>query len=208
MEPRIEGWNIVVTGSWNLSIFNPSWVSKNLFSGAEIQVEFPLTHGLLSPRYSFKGVLVFIEGNRLVVHPQRPTDEDLQAAEDAVLLILTLLPHTPVAGVGVNFRYAETAPSGQVLAMLRFPDDERIAQLGYQIAKAEIGRQVIREDHTLNFRISRSDDAVVFDFNHHSQVDSAERVRELVGGHTLELQRQSLAFLESIYAEEAVGVGE
>ena len=207
MEARIEGWNIVIIGSWNLSIFNPAWVSENLFGGAEVQVDFPLTPGLLSPRYTHGGVVVLIDGNRLLVHPKRPEEEDLQAAEDTALLILDLLPHTPLAAVGMNYRYVESAPSAELLGMLQFSDDEKIVRDGYEIVTAEIGRQLRREGGVLNLKVSRVQQTAVFNFNYNSQVGSAGQAREAIRGRMVDLQRQSLVFLQSIYAQQPLEVG-
>lgn len=33
MKPKLETWTIVVAGGWNVRIFSPEWVGKQLFHG-------------------------------------------------------------------------------------------------------------------------------------------------------------------------------
>ncbi|MBI3800790.1 MAG: hypothetical protein HY268_27900 [Deltaproteobacteria bacterium] len=36
-----DAWNVVLAGNWNLAIFSPNWLSKNLFHSESITIEFP-----------------------------------------------------------------------------------------------------------------------------------------------------------------------
>ena len=62
MKPVFNTWTVVVVGRWNVSIFNPDWLGKNLFDNKELLVDFPMEPGLPLPHH---------RGQRVVDSPRR-----------------------------------------------------------------------------------------------------------------------------------------
>jgi hypothetical protein len=199
LEAQIEGWGIVVAGNWNVSIFNPNWVSENIFDKAEVQVEFPLTPGL-SPRYTRDGVSVFLQGERLNLCPEQANDQCLKAVEDKAKRILDLLPHTPVNAVGINFIYKETDPKPGLSAMFNFQDTGRLDVLGFNTQVREIGRQLAWNAGMLNLtmRISNAG-SILFNFNYHEQVASTVEAANAIAGQVVSLEHKSRTLLDKLY---------
>lgn len=205
LEAKIEGWNVVIAGNWNVSIFNPDWVSRHLFGGHEVQVELRLAPEF-SPRYSGDGIQVLFDGNRLLVHPQQTDQNALNMAEQKAILILELLPHTPVIAVGINFRYVETEPSPGLEATFHFDDNDRMTDAGFELVSTEILRQLRHDGRLLNLKLSQSEGSAIFNFNYHTQVNDTTEAINAIRGHVLELEQTSVGILNTVYHAELLEV--
>ncbi len=206
MEPRKEGWNIVVLGSWNASIFSPNWVSEYLFDKTEVQVEFPLTPGL-SPRYTHGGVMVHLEGERLIVELERADEECLESAETMVVLVLGLLPHTPVRAIGVNFSYVEENASSDIQRMFQHDCSEALLGSGYTLGNQQIARDYASGGRTLHFTTTLTKNgAAVFDFNYHWDVKNAGAAVEAVKGQSVQLEHSARGLLDVVCPKTNVEV--
>ena len=64
LEPRPEEWTVVLLGNWNVSIFNPAWLTKNLFENETISLELPMIFGL-APK---------IKGDDIILIPSNAYD--------------------------------------------------------------------------------------------------------------------------------------
>ncbi len=130
---RSDGWNVILAGFWNRSIFLPEWVLPRLFPdhgvpGNEVQTEVALLQAL-PLIYRDHQVVMEISNGRLAFRPQVLNDECLLRCERMAREMLEKLPETPVHAVGVNFGFCEHLPPGHVLGLF---DDVDAADLGRQ----------------------------------------------------------------------------
>ena len=111
MIPREDGWNVVLAGFWNRSIFLPEWALPRLFPdheapGHEVQTEVALLQAL-PLIYRDPQVAMEISGGHLAFRPQVLNDECLLRCERMARAMLVALPETPVHAIGINFGYRE-----------------------------------------------------------------------------------------------------
>jgi hypothetical protein len=102
MKPILTDWTLVLVGSWNLAILNPDWLGKNIFDATQLDAELIIEGVRPRLRFFFEKVLVLPAPDRVIFAPRHPNDADLSAVEEAAKKVLTLLPVTPVSGVGIN----------------------------------------------------------------------------------------------------------
>jgi hypothetical protein len=186
MTPRKEGWNVVLAGFWNRSIFLPEWALPKFFPehetpGREVQTEIALLQAL-PLIYRDRQVSMEISGARLAFAPQTLNDECLLRCEQMARDVLRLLPETPVHAVGINLSYREQLPPGHVLAMFNDGDEVELTQQGWVIGERKLIRKLTRGDDGLSLTLTLDGEAVFFDFNFHSDasggIDAAKRAVE------------------------------
>ena len=103
----IQSVNIVILGSLNPAIFQPSWLASNKlikYSEAE-NVQLEIVHPQIA-KFSTEWFLLNVSAGRFqVATTQEPYYEPLR---DLVIGIFSLLRHTPVTALGINqeFHYS------------------------------------------------------------------------------------------------------
>lgn len=186
MTPRKDGWNLVLAGFWNRSIFLPEWVLPRFFPdydmpGREVQTEVALLPALPLV-YRTPQLAAEISSSRLTFVPQILNDECLLRCEHMAREVLRILPETPVHGVGINFSYREQLPPGHVLAVFSDGDEMELTQQGWAIVERKLTRKLTRGDDALGLTLTLNGEAVVFDFNFHTdtggEIEAASRAVE------------------------------
>lgn len=137
-----DAWNVVLAGNWNLAIFSPNWLSKNLFGSESITIEFPLVPGL-PPRFTAEGVTVLPSTDCVMLAPKTLTDDALKRTEGMACKLLNLLPHTPISALGVNFGFLEKEPSEELLQHFVDRDETSLADAGFEILIRTFSRKLI-----------------------------------------------------------------
>lgn len=98
--------NILCLGNWNKKIFTPNWVSSTLFNlpqGKEFQ-------GVVDPTefefgFLYEQLLVLPKDNSLEIKLETINKTTVEYAPELLNRILTLLPHTPIKGIGINIKF-------------------------------------------------------------------------------------------------------
>ncbi len=215
MKIKPEGWNLNLVGSWNPAILNPNWLSKNVFHVDTVTIEM----GLLQPG----GVQVSLTENnvnllpykdRVMLRPLNFNDDTLDLCDKYARALLTLLPHTPVAGIGVNMSFSIIKDYPDKIIFL-FEDDDKLDFSNYnttilqkiytrklsisEIAPVELNLKVIYDN------ISLDDEVIVIEFNYHHP--HRKYYDELLGknGGFKRYREFSLDFLNKIYNLELEG---
>lgn len=173
---------LVSVGAWNHAIFgNPEWVAKHLLgipSGEQVGVTI-FQQNEISPRVLiFDDVAISVNGPRLEICSN--SVESFGFLEVFVQTICKTVPHTPVNALGINFKYAVSAPDQRIFDM--FETKENLESLG-QVLLAEQKTQILFERNVLNIKRVNHSDVFELDFNFHFDVNGIERISEiLVGG--------------------------
>lgn len=209
---RADGWNLVLAGFWNRSIFLPDWALSRLFPdhetpGNEVQTEVALLQAL-PLIYRDRQVAMEISGGRLVFRPQALDDECLLRCERMARAMLVALPETPVHAVGINFGFREELPPGHVLAMFNDVDDVELGQQGWAIGERKLVRKLTRGEDTLGLMMTLDGAALLFDFNFHIETvtggNSAAKLA-VEEGRILRLRDATVALLRETYHLELEG---
>lgn len=184
MTPILEGWNLTVVGSWNLAIFSPVWLGREIFQADEIEVKMSLPP---QERIHFKSgnLELVVQPNQIVCFPGSFDDDALQDVSSKVLSIVDTLPHTPILGIGINFRYQVSDPDEALIARVNDSDATHFADHEFILRHFQTRRKLSIPDEqawVCNLVIGNEiGSEISFDLNFHADVNSASRVTELLG---------------------------
>lgn len=141
-EPQIHGASIVVVGTFNPTIFSPAWLAMNgVVTQQEMAAaEIAVIHADLS-QFSINPISVHVTQDRFQAEC---TQEPFARLLDFVQSIFTILRHTPVSQVGINYQIHFLTPNveqrtalGRALAPL-----EPWGDWGREIGAARLPEQV------------------------------------------------------------------
>src|SRR5262245_61886273 len=122
MVPALDEWTIVIVGSWNVAILNPEWVGREVLEVPNVEMELLFGNMRPSLRISSPQVSVIPTSMQVVINPRHATDESLQAAERAAIILLDKLRVTPITAIGINFAYNEEAVPPGIAGLFTIAD--------------------------------------------------------------------------------------
>jgi len=194
-----EGYNIVIVGGWNKSIFTPQWVSSKLFKKSGILYEFPLNINA-PPRYTDNEVRLFIETNKIILSALVPSDENLNKIEQLAINVVELLPHTPVISFGINFGFVEDIEKSSILNNFNINDNADITEIMGEIIETNITRTIKIENVLLNFNIIKNQQKISIDFNIHFTINEALDVKNIfIKKSFIKYKNEILSILKNLY---------
>ena len=200
MIPKYEEWTIVLLGQWNVRLFTPEWTAPNLFEGQDIEVEFLVTSGVQKLRIRSQSVKIIPQDENLVVSVLDSSQETLDRAQAVAVRVLTLLEHTPVRALGVNFGFHEEDPGDPLLEAFQIGDVARLAGIGGQVVKTEVQRTFQIDGDIMNLRHTFESPGVDVHVNFHWAANGALDAREtLTGINMTALRDRCLNMLEETY---------
>jgi hypothetical protein len=206
LEALRENFTIVVVGNWNVSIFNPGWVGKNIFDSKTVTLEVGIGPEL-PRRLIVDDVIVIPQSSRLMVTPNKIDNTTLKRMEDAVCKILELLSHTPVSAVGVNFGFRIKPLAGSfsnIPALLA----EELASEGLSIESHEIKWTVGHESTRktiLNLSVQIGTDEALIKFNFHSDTENTAKAIESIKDKVIGYRDKALSVLVNVFRVELEG---
>lgn len=200
----LDGWSLVLVGIWNRAIFSDSWVGQHVFESEEVQVEFPLGNPTSAPRLiSPRGVRLFVASDRLVLSPDRETESALFEIESCARRVLTLLPHTPLAALGINFQFEQKNASDALFGLFEVSELRQLGELGYHPSSHIIHRKLKSQKNAgciINVSLREHSEDVVADVNfHYDPADSELMVKVLNGRSFLEHRDMATCLLAEAY---------
>ena len=175
MQPNRESFSIVMLGSWNPSIFSTEWVLKHLADEDESEVElaYPLDDPTAPRKITFEGISMFPGRKRLMLNPVEPTVEGMEKCAKVAFKIISLLSHTPIGNMGVNFSFTESENTNDLDDSFFTPNLTNI--LGeYVINQASYSRSLSKEgdDFVLSYSVTQSEESYTLSYNfNYSQSD-------------------------------------
>ncbi len=176
-----EACSVVVAGLWNRSIFTPSWLASNILEDerAPIQSEIPISNLELPIRHSFGGVYLRVSQGRLELNQKEIGSSDEPMIETACK-ILSLLAHTPVSGVGINFQY-KILDVGRISPLFKTLDLGPLADFGASVAENVLVRSLrLTNGHIVNVNLALRD-CVTIDVNFHHDARSTSEAKSFIG---------------------------
>lgn len=185
MKYEEDSISLVLAGSWNVNIFTPEWVAKNVFETTkDITIEFSLNSYEAPRRLSADNIRLIPSSTKVIFHPQKLEPEIFKKLETAAKKLCSSLPHTPITGYGINYEIFEYEPDERLLRKFSFVDDNEFDELGLPLKTKAISRSLRYNDGMLNFSKTYDDEErkVGLNFNFHYPVPKAETVVESIEG--------------------------
>ncbi len=201
MKAQVENWSLVLVGAWNTAILTPDWLTKHLGITGPVQIEFPIGNPLMPLRYTFNGVHLVVVRDRIVLAPSADDADVLSRMESFSRSILTVLTHTPLTGIGINFEFVEAVPSDEVKKLFKSPDLARIADADLVVEATELKRQLrLPHDGVLNLSLRQMNgQQVAVTLNFHRDVDGAATGASYLDGRVTKYRALATKFLHDAY---------
>ena len=175
---------IVLAGIWNPAILNPSWLLRYVHDiptgqGLPVQLEQAVMPAGQPTRYGIGDIKYTPSRNQLVLQPVSVTPENLNLVQEKTRRILTLLPHTPVAGLGQNFQFSEENPSEEQLAVFAAANDLSLrCDFEFELRSTGVVSSIQFDNRTLNIARTNRNGQLFVAFNFHYNTTSAENAAE------------------------------
>ncbi len=201
MIPKQEDWTIVLAGQWNVRIFSPEWVAKEIFdvSVDKIQVEVSLALGDNRIRFSKDDISLIPQNDRIIIGIKTCDDKVLQNAENLAKKIFTLLPQTPIKGFGINFGFVEEKQSREIISLFQLDDGKKISDHKCKLQQTEITRKLQVKNSILNLKHVFEDDNLFLRLNFHHEINSAKTARTKLRNKTIWCKNFACQFLNKVY---------
>ena len=200
MKPDVNTWTIVVAGSWNAPIFDPTWVGEKLFGSKEFEIEFAFYRNNVFSSFKTSDIVFSPTNSQIVCGVRNINDNALTKAENLVVKTLDMLPYTPINAIGINFGFVEEHPQKNLLDLFNFWDSFNMSDSNYTTNESQIYRQIKIGKHTLNLRQTlRADEPMIVHLNFHIDVSDSTEGSKWLKDKVLECRTTAYQFLEKIY---------
>ncbi len=173
--------SIVIVGSWNLAILNPTWFAKEfpeLGIGKEILIEMELNTRAL--KFQVHNITINPNPNKLIFFSTKDDDKDYEEMENMALNTVRKLPHTPIKAIGHNISYFtdnnfELFESDKLDKYEEFYKDKTKT---LALNSHEIKHSLAYENFMLNltYNINRQKNFLSFNYNY--EVKNVEKIEE------------------------------
>jgi hypothetical protein len=198
-----EAFSIVTIGSWNPAIFSPEWAKNNLAvdKDKDVILAIPMQMGL-PPRLTVDEVNIYPSTMSLMIDCIEYGKQSRDACSQKLEKIASLLEHTPVTGVGINFRFAfDIAEATTLIDLFSFNDASKIDSSIYRLSSSGVKRSFLLHDSTmLNLSIESNADKFLCEFNFHSDIRQLSEVIDKTSIYQIEsYHNQAVEFIDTVY---------
>jgi hypothetical protein len=181
MQLQAEKTSLVITGAWNPAIVTPNWIAEHILKipadkPFQVQVTMPVNELGLPSSFRFEQLALTAHGGALIFHLTPDSHEQVAKTFNVAGNVLSILTHTPVTGVGVNFEYA-VEKTGKLDAtfvknndLVGYFDEKLQPSLGQQSWQAT----VVLTDHQVNVQCVSAAGSQAVLLNHHFNVFTAK----------------------------------
>jgi len=201
MKPAPAHWTIVILGRWNVSIFNPDWLGKNLFDNKELFVEVPMEPGL-PMRFTGDNVLLIPHSDRVILGAKETTNDNLTHMEKLATKLVDILPHTPIGAVGVNFGYDVRPIPEKIREAFRNPHAKEFTEHELTVPSKSFKWSCKYHGETVNMSFDFDNDKLLVKSNFHSDAHTAAQVIDALKGKVLSKREFTETILKDIYELE------
>lgn len=175
---------LVLVAQFNPAIFEFPWIAKHILEageGADVQaLEVFMQLGNVAMRLQFfEGVAINVQPGRTEFLVQNGDTASFKAAEVRLTKLLEVLPHTPIAAIGCNFRFNDPQPPQNIIDLFDTPEG---LEGEFNINSRESAAQLQIPGGVLNFSRRLSDAGCDFSFNYHRDEADAQKYADFVPG--------------------------
>jgi hypothetical protein len=191
---------LVITGLWNPAIFQPPWLAATIFkvpSGEPINFFEVVEPGKVTHYFGELGISV--PPARLELSVNTRSEAKWAELEDLALKLLETLPHTPIQGLGINFRFEDTQPDPAVIDKLWTGEG---LETQFEVASTIIRSVLKFDDCDLNLAREIVDGNFNVDFNFHHSEMTVEKAKKVLPGSLVKGFNSSKDLLAQVYETE------
>ncbi len=175
---------MVIAGAFNPAIFTPEWIAAVLYKipeGEDIDGVMLLDTETQQSRPYMRDIAVVAEPHRLSIFIDRWEAPTISLASMVASNLCDALPHTPVGGFGVNFRFLSADFDEKVADLLAQRDEpEKYGKIERAMSVATI---ITDDKSKLNFTRGFDDqNNFVAGFNFHADTVNLQSVGALIDG--------------------------
>ena len=187
MQPITESFSIVILGGWNPQIFSNEWMSANLDlpKDTEIITSIPMNNPALPHRIELPNAFLYPSHDRIKVTTNGQTIDNMLYISRLCKKILSLLTHTPVNGIGINFGFI-TEQTDDLLADKIDISDSTELESQYNVLNTEISRALKYNSKVrLNFKTVFSTTSSVITINFHQDTKDIKEYPEILSENNI-----------------------
>ncbi len=199
MKPINEMSNINIIGKWNPYIFTPDWMKQNILKTETVMVEYNMDNK--QTRFVGDKFFIYPDPDKIIVDFFEMTNESMSLAEEAAVLILEKLPHTPINAVGVNYVFlVEEAPK-VLINMFQLDDEVLLREKGATYDTIEIKRPIIMKDSLINLSLlfDKQNNSVRIHLNFHKNVSNTHDASLFLKNRMVSMHQEALTILAKVY---------
>ena len=198
MQEVRDHWTIVILGRWNVGIFTPEWLTKNVFESPQVTLELGMDP-LLPRRITEGGTTLIPTDSSLILAPSELSDASLTRMERIACKILGALKHTPVSAVGMNFAYRVTSAPAQLLEQFPGIHANEFADQQLVIRARDFGWVMEYEGYVLNLtcHIERQD--LFIKFNFHAVAQDTAVARSIITDKIIKHRDKTRGVLKNVF---------
>ena len=201
MQIKPNSFAIVIIGRWNPYILTPQWITENLFENKPpVQIEFSLNLDLPN-RYRINNVFITPTTEKIILTSFDNSHESLIAMGNVAVKLCSILLHTPVMSLGINFGYFENENKEELLEMFAFEKNDPFSNDGWNIKSYTVKKFMVKDKFQLNLTttIDENND-LHFEFNYHYNVPNRDFLETLFNNdNILSFKENSLELLNNVY---------
>jgi hypothetical protein len=203
MQIKENSYSIVLVGKWNNAILNPGWLVENLFEGnPEVKIEFSLNADMPS-RYIIKNIIIAPSTDRVIFISNDNSDDSISLMESIAVKLCSILEHTPLVAVGVNFAYIEKVNKDKLLPLLNFSDNDSYSDNNWNISNQSIKRNLIKDHYNVNVSIAINKESdFELTFNYHYPATNVANIKECLVGKAIDYKNKAIELAKIIYEIE------
>jgi len=191
---------VVIAGAFNPAIFGVGWIASELFGfddGASVNATMVADIMQQTQRAYIEKVGVMAEPFRLSIFIDDLEADTIAKAENAVLKTAAALPHTPVAAIGINFKFAVPQPEAAIVDLIKAGDKPE--QLG-PVRQTEMTSQIsVYENIKLNLSRTIADDMLVLKFNYHADLNALSAISGTFSGQINKWYDHAVNSIKALY---------
>jgi hypothetical protein len=158
---------IKIVGSWNTSIFKPEWINNFLFDNKDLNKKIGILIDFDENEigYELDNLKLLPKSNELaiVIEKDKISEKSIYLATEVFIRILSLLPHTPIKGIGFNVDYLISQNSD--LEILKWINNCKCDFLDMNLSRIYFSKTTA--EYLLNLIFLKENDNLKINFNYH-----------------------------------------
>lgn len=191
---------IVIAGAFNPFIFSPQWIANVLYEipeGQEVNGMMITDVVAQTTRPYLNDIAILADIERLSLFIDIWDDEHLNLAESLVKRVCAALPHTPVQGMGINFRFSQADFDANIADLIEQNDVP--SQLGAVTERTNMSTIEMGNGTRLNLRRTLNENEFDVRFNYHADFTNLSEIDAFVDGKLGESYNLAVSAMKLLY---------
>lgn len=188
---------IVIVGSWNLNILNPTWFAREfpqLEIGKEVHVEMDMTTGSL--RFIVQKIKINPNPNKLIFFSGVDENENYDLMSEIATETVNKLKHTPIMAVGHNISFFtdNTFRLFENYELDKYEEFYKNTASTIALNSQEIKHALAYENYILNLTYSINRERNYIKFNYNYTINNNEKIIEYLGNFKKNIEDSKIIY--------------